>query len=311
MTSRNTIKSRFRRVRDAPEEIAQHAFNHGSREISPSGVLAYLLDSFCLPFQVFLRGKMGRGYFTYPKFILSSLFIYLCLCMMLFRFETSAYIGPFTPGGFRPIPTVSLPETFSDFIWHLRSSFLIWMDSFTPSWSHILTPLDSSIGNVYKIIAAYYLVANARFWSSKIYSMLTDRENPDSSGEPRLFGIIPIWNWLGLYHLAYVLNFKTDIVKQYFEPAALYLMAQFLLSKSRNPSEDMIFLGILCFFGAVALALQAFVRSLPARRADTAMLSASFRNEAREAHMEHFELFTRDARPSRGSRGLVTRQRKK
>lgn len=303
-----------------PSIASNKAREHCSRELPPTGLFAYILDALCLPFQIFLRGRMGRKYFTYPKFLLSSLFFLLCLCLVQFRFETEVYAGPFTPGGFRPIPHIIFPETFLDFIFHLRKSFEIWTTSFTPTFAKLSRLFETPEALIYQIIALYYLLANVRFWLSKISERFVDGVQMFSSGQPKLLGILPAWDILGFYRIEYLLNFKTDMVKQVGEPLLLYLAAQYLLNPKTELAgivqatgigqTNLTFIGICCFFGSFFLALQAYVRSLPERRDNEAMEVAKYRNEAREAHLQQFNIFP-DTPPSNSfKRSVVTRQPK-
>jgi len=277
-----------------------------ARELPTSSVGGYILDAMCLPFHVFLRGKLGIKYFTYPKFFLSSLFFLLCLCLIQFRFATSAYIGPFTPGGFRPIPHITFPPTFLDFIISLRASFEIWMESFTPSVTSLMARLKEPRALIFSCIATYYLLANLRFWYSLVESRITNPSHLDSSGEPAPLWI-PVWRLLGIYHLAYLLNFRTDVVKQYVEPVCLYLGAQILLHESSNPDTNRIFLGICCLFGSFFLALQAYLRSRPIRQEYQEAVRSRDKLASREALWGEFENVASSA-PSRTFKGASTTQ---
>jgi hypothetical protein len=278
--------------------------DYSNREMPVNGLLAYLLDAMCLPFHVILRGYMGRNYLTFFKILASSLFFFFCLCMIQFRFETGVYMSPFTPGGFRLIPEIILPASFGEFFKNVRLSWEIWMQTFTPSRSKVMQDFHSPGGIVFKIICIYYIVANFRLWGRKLGERIEDRVNIDSSGEPKIFGFLPIWRWF--YGIGYALNFKTDIVKQYVEPLILFVGAQYLLSPGRP--EFMVFPGICCYFGAICLALQAYVRSLPARREADNMLRAKFRSQARDTQMELFDLYSYGSPTGLGNLGAETRQ---
>lgn len=303
-----------------PAIASNKSREHSSRELPPTGILAYVLDALCLPFQMFLRGRMGRKYFTYPKFLISSFFFLICLCLMQFRFETEVYAGPFTPGGFRPIPHIEFPDTFLSFLSNLRASFTIWTNSFTPTFAKLRRLFDTGDALIYQTIALYYLLANVRFWLSKLSERFQDGVQMFSSGRPKLLGLLPIWDMLGFYRIEYLLNFKTDLVKQVGEPLLLYLSAQYLLNPKTSLVEfainhgvsptNLTFLGICCFFGAIFLALQAYVRSLPERRDNEAMEVAKFRNEAREAHFQQFNIFPETSSSNNFKRSVTTRQPK-
>lgn len=300
------LRKRFEKLSEGLNVSSRLERELPNRESPSDGALEYLLDSLCLPFHVLLRGRMGRNYFTFTKILLSSLFFLLCLSLVQFRFTTDLYISPFTPGGLRLVPDIDMPPSVGHFLSNLASSWTLWMASFKPTWSQVVAYSSSPAIVAAKLTSIYYLIANARLLGGKFMARLGDVVNLESSGECKLFGVIPIWRHA--YALSYLFNFKTDIVKQYVEPLLLFTLAQIALDKDN--SDLLVFPGICCLIGSLLLAIQAYVRSLPLRREADDMLRAKFRTEARESQMDFFDLFA-EAPTKGGETGNITMQNKR
>lgn len=180
----------------------------------------WFLISFCLTVEIFLHSKFGSRYLTWPKALVGVFFPMLCLLFVDCGLSFKIHFDPAAIGIVKPSVDMQDIKTNSIQVFHN-------IKNFSKSLPYVIPYLTGSTAGQAEIIASdseanrmqavrLFLIVlavafNFRLLEKFIRDRLNDQVQSRSSGTPYFI-------WDQFYKLGILLNFRSDLVKQYFEP---------------------------------------------------------------------------------------------